>query len=233
MGIEIIYEDDNYLVINKPAGLVVHSDGRTEESTVVDWLSLKYPAIKTVGEPIVLSNGEIITKPGIVHRLDRDTSGVLVVAKTASAFLDLKRQFKYHAFVYGEVKNDQGVINRPIARSRRNFKQWSASSGARGLRREAITEYQVLARHNGLSLLAVYPQTGRTHQIRVHLKDIHHPIVADKLYAPKRDSQLGFHRSALHARRITFTDLSGHKITSSAPYPEDFAHAVRVFNVST
>ncbi len=251
MDIEILYEDKNIVAINKPAGLVVHSDGRTAEPTLVDWILEKYPKIKEVGEPMRLrpefvKGGEeekIIYRPGIVHRLDRETSGALVIAKTQEAFNHLKEQFQerktrkiYHAFVYGEIKEDDGVIDRPIARSRKDFRLWSAQRGARGEAREAITAFKVLHRTDvgninaGFSYIEVRPKTGRTHQIRVHMKAINHPLVCDSLYAPKQKPALGFKRLALHARSLEFTNLAGKVITVEAPFPEDFLKAQKYFD---
>jgi 23S rRNA pseudouridine1911/1915/1917 synthase len=249
MEIPILYEDKNIVAINKPAGLVVHSDGRTKEPTLVDWILEKYPKIKEVGEPLIINKGQkneqTIYRPGIVHRLDRDTSGVLVIAKTQAAFEHLKSQFQdretqktYHAFVYGEMKENDGIIDRPIARSRKDFRLWSAQRGARGEARDAVTEYKVLKRtatgniNTGFSYIEVTPKTGRTHQIRVHMKAVNHPIVCDALYAPKQKPALGFTRLALHARSLEFTNLdpsnkSGQakKIKLEAPFPEDFVRA--------
>lgn len=230
--IKILFEDKNYIIVNKPAGLVVHPDGKTKEPALTDWILKKFPKTAGVGEPLKLSGGEIIERPGIVHRLDRETSGALVMAKNQAAFADLKGKFqarevekKYHAFVYGKMKEGEGEINRPIGRSNKNFKMWSAQRGARGELREAVTYFKVLARSPDATLIEVSPKTGRTHQIRVHFKAINHPIVADKLYAPKREPLFGFTRPALHSRSISFTDSGGKKISAEAPYPEDFARA--------
>lgn len=251
--IDILYEDENIVAVNKPAGLVVHSDGRTQEPTLVDWILKKYPESKEVGEPLRLREGQadegIVYRPGIVHRLDRDTSGVLVIAKNQKAFEHLKSQFQnretkkiYNAFVYGEMpvrdgstlggKGDWEVIDRPIARSKKDFRLWSAQRGARGEAREAVTHYRVLKRtdtgniNSGFSYIEVSPKTGRTHQIRVHMKAINHPVVCDILYAPKQAPALGFTRLALHARSIEFSNLEGKKITVEAPYPKDFEVAI-------
>lgn len=228
MPIDILYEDAEVLVVNKPAGLLVHGDGRSTEPTLVDWLVEKYPAIVGVGES---------GREGIVHRLDRETSGVMVIAKTPPAFDFLKKQFQsrrvekiYHAFVYGAVKNDEGVIDRPIARSKRHPVLWSATRGRRGKEREAVTEYKVLKRAGGYSLVELRPRTGRTHQLRVHLKAINYPVVCDKLYAPNRPCMLGFGRLALHARSISFLHpTSGATMKIEAPYPADFQKAVAHF----
>ena len=217
---------------------MVHADGRTKEVTLADMLLKKYPKMKNVGEParFVGSGGEekTIYRPGIVHRLDKDTSGALVVAKNQKSFEFLKKQFqdrviakKYLAVVYGNVKNDRGVIDRPIGRSKSDFRKWSATRGARGEMREAVTEYKVLKRFSDkkgerFTLLEVSPKTGRTHQIRVHLKAINYSIVGDKLYGGSRPAALGFGRTALHAASVSFETSPGKKVSVEAPLPEDF-----------
>lgn len=236
--INILYEDDNVLVINKPAGLVVHSDGKREEVALTDWIDKKYPGSKGVGETLTLSNSDVIERSGIVHRIDRETSGVMLVAKNQKSFSHLKAQFQnreinkiYHMFVYGEMKDNEGVIDRPIGRSKKDFRQWSAQRGARGAMREAITHYEVIFRSKGFSFVEVIPKTGRTHQIRVHFKAINHPIVADSLYASKKGKALGFERLALHAYSIEFNSIDGKKIKVIAPHPEDFERAFRFMNI--
>src|SRR3989338_5433273 len=227
--IQILYEDNDVLVINKPAGLIVHADGRTNEPTLVDWVLGKYPEIKMVGDA---------ARPGIVHRLDRDTSGALVIAKNQKAYDFLREQFQsrkvekiYHAFVYGRVKNDEGVIDRPIARSKRGGALWSATRGKKGKERDAVTEYKVLKRGDGYSLIELRPLTGRTHQLRVHLKAINYPVVCDKLYAPKKECLLGFNRLALHARSLTLALPNGKNIKIEVPYPNDFENALKIANL--
>lgn len=230
---EILFENDAYLVINKPAGLVVHADGKTKEATLVDWLIENYPEIENVGEPLILTDGTVIKRPGIVHRLDRETSGVMIVAKTPEAFEYFKDAFKnreitktYNAFVFGHVKVDEDTIDAPIARSKSDFRKWSAQRGARGEKRNAVTDYKVLSRFTDdgqkYSFLELSPKTGRTHQIRVHLKYLNHPIVGDELYGGKVYQGLGFGRTALHARRIAFTDPEGVEQTFEAAWPDDF-----------
>lgn len=226
---EILYEDEDIIAINKPAGLVVHSDGKTAEPNLVEWLLSKFPEIKDVGEPGKDSNGKEVLRSGIVHRLDRGTSGVMLVAKTQEAFECLKKQFQaheikktYEAFVFGEIKQDEGTIDRPIGRSSKDFRMWSAQRGARGEMREARTEYKVLVRGGGYSFIEAYPKTGRTHQIRVHFKAISYPLVGDALYAPNRENTLGFSRLALHSREVAFKDTKGESHTVVAPEPEDF-----------
>lgn len=234
---EIIFENQDYLVINKPAGLVVHSDGKTQEATLVDFILENYPEIESVGEPLVLvgKGGEevVINRPGIVHRLDRETSGVMIVAKTQESFEFFKEAFKnrdisktYSAIVWGHVKEDEDTIDAPIARSKSDFRKWSAQRGRRGQERSAVTDYKVLARFveggEKFTLLELSPKTGRTHQIRVHMKYFNHPIICDSLYAEGKPKVLGFDRTALHSRKVSFTDPSGEEKTFEAPYPDDF-----------
>ncbi|MBX4189340.1 RluA family pseudouridine synthase [Candidatus Parcubacteria bacterium] len=221
---EILYEDEDIVAVNKPAGLVVHADGRTKESSVSEWFVEKYPEAKEVGEKL----GEI-ERPGIVHRIDRETSGVLLLAKTQKGFESLKKQFqdheiekKYHAFLYGKLKEDHGTINLKITRSKSDFRKRVA--GREG--REAVTYFQVLKRAPEVTLVEAKPKTGRTHQIRVHFKALHCPVVCDSLYAAGKPALLGFYRLALHAREITFNDLNGEIHTIQAAYPEDFQKAL-------
>ncbi len=232
MNIQILYEDKHIIAVNKPAGLMVHEDGRNDVRTLTHWILENYPDTHGVGEPVITSDGKVLERPGIIHRLDRETSGVILVAKTPEGFGHLKLQFQnrtiektYHAFVYGKVKESEGEIDRAIGRSSSDFRKFSAQRGARGTLKDAVTEYKVLEQGNDWTLLEVYPKTGRTHQIRVHLKAIHHPVISDGLYAPKGEKMFGFSRVALHAREITFVDVDGKKQKVSAPYPQDFENA--------
>jgi len=264
--IKIIYEDADVLVIDKPAGLMVHGDGRSTEPTLVDWLLRKYPKLKDVGEPfrlnkelriknkgltshnskfIIHNSTECIARPGIVHRLDKDTSGVLIVAKNQVAYGDLKKQFQdrtaeknYLALVWGNFTQDEGIIDRPIGKSAKDFRQKSAAHGARGALRPAVTHWRVIERFpianvlknisltkaESSTLLEVTPKTGRTHQIRVHMKAINHPMVCDKLYAPNRTCPIGaLNRQALHAASLTVNlPFSDKAAKFEAPLPDDF-----------
>lgn len=233
-AIKVLWEDKDYAGIYKPAGLIVHPDGKNNEKALTDWILKKYPKTKNVGEPIELQNGEQVLRPGIVHRIDRETSGVLIIAKNQPAYMRLKRQFKrhevrkiYHAFVYGTLPDKEGRITKPIARSSSDFRRFNASRGGRGEAREALTYYRVLKNFSGGTFTEVRPFTGRTHQIRVHFEAIGHPVIADSLYAPSKRALLGFKRLALHAREIQFHDFSGEKISVVAPYPKDFESAVK------
>lgn len=259
---EVLFENADFLVINKPAGLVVHPDGKTVEPTLCDWIVEHYPKLVGVGEPSKAPDGTLLDRPGIVHRLDRETSGVLVVAKTQVSFEFLKNSFQtrdvqktYNTFVWGLVKEDKGSIDRPIGRSKSDFRKWSAERFARGDLRPATTEYKVVERKTfaegditgdesvaltskasknskiplNFTFIEAFPKTGRTHQIRVHFKAINHPIVGDALYAPNHPYILGFNRLALHSRSISFTDMKGERITVEAPLPADFEAALKLF----
>ena len=184
MDVPIIYEDEHVLAVNKPAGLVVHADGRTKEPTLTDFVLEKFPEMKDVGGMHTLDSRRYAPRAGILHRLDRETSGVIVIAKNDEAFYFLQRQFldrtiekTYNAFVKGELKEKDGVIDLPIGRGKNDFRQWATGEGARGTLRKAITEYRVLKEGGGFSFLELKPKTGRTHQLRVHLKAIGHPII--------------------------------------------------------
>mgnify|MGYP001592668803 CR=1 FL=1 len=236
MKIKILYEDSNIFAIDKPSGISVHPDGRTKEKTITDWVLKNYPRMKNVGEPQFFEDkGKKIEikRPGVVHRLDRDTSGVLILAKNQKTYEFLKNLFQnreikktYHAIVSGNIKDERGVINKPIGRSPTDFRKYSANRGARGEMREAITRYKVLHRFsvglNRLTYLEVYPKTGRTHQIRVHMKAIDHPVVCDSLYNEKSVCPKGLKRMALHAKSIEFTDQKGKVLKIESPLPKEF-----------
>jgi 23S rRNA pseudouridine1911/1915/1917 synthase len=226
----VIYEDEDIIVINKPAGLSVHADGRHERATLVDWLVVNYPEVKGVGEEQVLADGTIIERPGIVHRIDRETSGVLVVARNQRSFEILKEQFHnrevtkvYRAFVYGPLKDERGVIDKPIGTSRGRGPR--SARAPHGELRDALTTYHVLGTGKDASYVEVFPKTGRTHQIRVHFAAIQHPVVHDSLYALMRPTALGFARLALHALSLSFVHPQGQKVIFEAPLPPDFVAA--------
>ena len=229
MKIKILYEDSDVLAIDKPAGMAVHDDaGGHQKNTVADWVLQNYPKMKNVGEP---QDGA--PRPGIVHRLDKDTSGVLILAKNQKAYTFLKKQFQertvkkvYQAIVYGNLKNDSGVIDRPIGTSRSDFVARAIGSRARGTLRKAVTYYKVLKRFGEYSLLELRPKTGRTHQLRIHLKSISHPIVCDAVYVPGKPCLAGLKRQALHALSIEFKLLNGKEIRVESPLTADFKKAL-------
>lgn len=220
MDLPILYEDADVVAVAKPAGLITHSDGRTEEETAEDWFKATYPT----------------AEGGYVHRLDRDTSGVLVFAKNAAAYEFLRKAFHdrdvqktYLAFVYGVTKEKKGAIDFDIGRSRKDFRLRSAQPKAKGRLREALTNYEVVGETDGFSMLLVRPQTGRTHQIRVHLKAIHHPVVGDALYSPNHPAGLGIKRLGLHAYMLDIPLPKGGRTRITAPVPEDLAPALTHF----
>lgn len=242
----LIYKDENVLVVSKPSGLVVHGDGKSDEYTLVDMILKEYPEMKEVGEPMEITYKDevkMIMRPGIVHRLDKDTSGVMIVARNQETFLFLKKQFHdretqkvYHAFVYGNIKENNGVIDASIGRSPGDIRMWRAGRGKRGVLRDAVTNWTVLSRGEDeesgerVTYMELSPKTGRTHQLRVHMKYNNTPIVADPLYAPNRPKVLGFVRLALHAYSLTVSMQSGEKETFIAPLPSDFERAISVLS---
>lgn len=233
----IIFENDSVCIIDKPSGVSVHQDGMRVESTVADWFVTQYPTAAEVGEPLVLSNGNTVHRPGIVHRLDKETSGVMVLAKTHDAFLALKEQFQtrqvkkqYRAFVWGAIKEDGGVIDKPIGRSRSDFRRRSAEFGAKPPLRDARTVFSVLRRSPQFSYVEVEPETGRMHQIRVHFKARGNPVVCDTLYLPRRECALGFSRLALHAYSLTIHMPGADTQTFVAELPPDFLAAETIMS---
>lgn len=233
MKIKILYENKDFLVIDKISGISVHPDGKTKEKTLVDWILKKYPKMVNVGEPKIFDNKEI-KRPGIVHRLDRGTSGVLILAKNKNSYEFLKEQFKerkvkkiYHSIVSGFVKSDRGIINKPIGRSPVDFRRRLSGRGAKGELREAITEYRVLKRFidekgHKFTYLEIRPKTGRTHQIRVHMKYLNHPVLCDSLYDSKGFCPKEINRLALHAKSIEFKDLKNGIIKIESQLPKEF-----------
>ena len=233
MNPSVLYEDAHVIAINKPSGLVVHAGVGTAE-TLVDWLCVQYPEIREVGESSVGGGDVVVFRPGIVHRLDRETSGVMVVAKSQEMFHTLKQHFQkgkvlkeYHAFVYGSPRKERGTVRLAIGTSKRDFRRRSTHS-IQGVRREACTDYVLSGScPEGTSFMRFYPKTGRMHQIRVHAQSLQIPIICDVRYAVGRLPMLGFSRLALHARRITLqTHHYSKPLHITAPYPPDFAHAL-------
>ena len=239
MDIQILFENDDVVVVNKPDGLMVHGDGRNKEASVADWFLEHYPASKGVGETQLSQQGEALERSGIVHRLDKETSGVMILAKTQEAFEHLKEQFherqahkEYRAFVYGPVRERWGTIEKKIGRSAKDFRLRSAQHGARGNLRDAVTEWECIGsgRYNDehFSYLKLKPKTGRTHQLRVHLQAIGRPIVGDVQYARsemERSNNLDFQRMALHAHMLEIQLPDGEEGRFIAPLPQVFEDA--------
>lgn len=235
---QIIAETAEYLVLDKPAGLICHSDGRTEEPSVALWLAEHYLETREVGEPWVSPQGESVRICGLAHRLDRTTSGVIIAARSQQMWEYLRGEFKarrvekeYRAIVYGYVAQERGRIVAEIVRSREKPRRWYARDCEEDDVRAAITDWQLLSRGvspagEPYSYLALFPKTGRTHQLRVHLAHIGHPMVADHFYAPDRAPILGFSRAALHASAISFALPSGEPMHYEAPLSPDFDRAL-------
>ncbi len=244
--IPVIYEDENILAVNKPAGWLVHPTRiqneelrikkvRFPEPIITDWLIEKYPEIKNVGD-------DPATRPGIVHRLDKNTSGVILIARNQTSFDYLKKLFQEHkiqknylALAYGEVRPKTGVIKTSISIKNGSVKRtvWQGRN-----EKEAITEYRVIKsikykvssiKEEVFSLVEVMPKTGRTHQIRVHLASIGHSIVGDSLYG-RKVNPFGLNRQFLHAESLEFNLTSGSRIKIEADLPEDLKNVIKKLN---
>lgn len=226
---EILYEDGFLIAFNKPAGLMVHHDTHTKKGTLSDWLLKERPELKGIGETMEDQKGETIERPGIVHRLDKDTSGVILVAKTQEAHAYLKNAFQhrevtktYRAVVYGAPKEDTGIIDKPITRSTTDFRKRAVREKMEDGAREALTEYKVLKKGDEYSYIEVYPRTGRTHQIRVHLNALGNPVVCDPVYASRRACPKTLGRLALHAYKIELMLPNNTRLVVEAKEPEEF-----------
>jgi 23S rRNA pseudouridine1911/1915/1917 synthase len=220
----VLYEDRDLLVIDKPAGMVVHPAAGNWHGTLVNAVLFHSPSLEGVGGA---------HRPGIVHRLDKDTSGVILVAKNDASHRELQAQFKnrevektYLALVYGGMSPERGEINAAVGRDPRDRKRMGVVPASQG--RPAATRYETQAAYRmpttgeRLSLLACRPLTGRTHQIRVHLAHVHHPIVGDEVYGPRRKLPFACPRQFLHAARLRFRLPSTQEtVEFSAPLPPD------------
>ncbi len=222
--IPIIAQTNDFLVVDKPAGLVVHPAGGVKEKTLIEILVQKFPEIKTVGENE--------NRPGLVHRLDKDVSGLLVIAKNNQMFFHLKKQFQerqvkkiYLGLLYGLIKPEQGEIDFKIDRSKKG-KMVARPKGQSG--KEALTTYQVIKYFHNFSYVKITLKTGRTHQIRVHFKAKGHPLVGDKLYRPRRlKTNLKIDRLFLHAHQLGFYDLEGEWQKFSSPLPSELKQLLK------
>lgn len=215
----VIAEDDAVLILEKPSGLIMHQGPGIHEETLADWLTKTYPYLHGVGEDPL--------RPGIVHRLDKEASGLVVVTKTQGAYEHLKAAFQEHrvekhytALVHGQVVNAGGEIRFPIDRSEQSGRMAAKPLGSDG--REAVTRYTILERLAPFTLLDVTTDTGRTHQVRVHLHALGHPIAGDPLYHSRhRDTKKIPPRLFLHASRLTFQHPDGTPRSFASPLPTD------------
>ena len=254
--ISLIYETKDFLAINKPAGVLVHEVSGVKrqalkEKTLVDWVLEKYPEVKTVGD-------EPEIRPGIVHRLDRDTSGVILIARNQKYFEYLKNLFKtyqikktYLALVWGKLEPRIGEIKTPIGIKSGTIKRTVWQKNAKDLK-EAVTEYKVKKyfpspfknlssgqisakrlslKGEGFSLVELMPKTGRTHQIRIHLASINHPVVGDNLYGFKKlKPPFELNRQFLHAYSLEFSTADGHRVRIEAELPEELKKIIDTFD---
>lgn len=213
--IEIVYEDDDVLVVNKPQGMVVHPSAGHQHGTLVNALLYHIKDLSSI-------NG--IIRPGIVHRIDKDTSGLLMVAKNDKAHVALAEQLKdktslrkYIALVHGEIAHDKGEINAPIGRSKNDRKMQAVIEGGK----PAVTHFEVMERFEGYTLVQLQLETGRTHQIRVHMKYIGYPVAGDPLYGPRKT--LKGKGQFLHAEILGFKHpTTGQMMVFEAPLPDLF-----------
>ncbi len=218
ISLTIVFEDKDIIVLNKPSGLVVHPGAGNLEHTLVNALLFHTKDLSSVSKE----------RPGIVHRLDKDTSGVMVIAKNNHSHLELAKQFKKHsierryiALVYGNIEFDEGVIDIPIKRHVMDRKKMSVSFTDEA--KPAQTRYHVLKRYPEYCAVELFPQTGRTHQLRVHLNYLGHPILGDSVYGKKTS----FSRLALHAKDLGFIHpASGEFVKFSSPLPEEIKAAM-------
>jgi len=238
LPLRIVHEDDHLVVVDKPAGLVVHPGAGVASGTLVHALLHRYPEMATVGGA---------ARPGIVHRLDKDTSGLLVVARSARAYLALVEAIRarrvhrgYAALVWGEPRAAAGDVDAAIARDPRDRKRMAVVPGGR----RAVTHWLVRERLPGADLVEASLETGRTHQIRVHMAHLHHPIVGDAVYGGRGKKLLSLReperslagallhelrRQALHAAELELTHpVTGKSLAFASPWPEDFARAIEL-----
>ena len=219
--VQILYEDEDLVVVNKPKGMVVHPACGNYEGTLVNALLHQCSHLSSI-------NGVI--RPGIVHRIDKDTSGVLVVAKNDNAHMKLSEQFKEHsikrryvALVYGNIKTERGTINAPIGRHKTERKKMAIIAEGRS----AVTHFEVIERFEGYSLIEATLETGRTHQIRVHMTYIGHSVAGDEVYGPKKQ-KIKTKGQMLHAELLGFIHpVTGEYLEFEAPLPEEFKEVLK------
>jgi len=225
---QIIYEDSDIIVVNKPAGLITHQKNIDDKQpSVVDWVTANHPELRNIGEPFIAS-GHPVPRAGIVHRLDKDTSGLLLIAKNSDAFFYLKNLFQtkkikkyYLALVHGKPKEPGGAISSPLGRI--GMKRTTKVSGKKLIdKKEAETNYKTIKNYENYTLLELSPKTGRTHQLRVHLNSIGHPIAGDKIYGFKKlPDPVGLSRLFLHAYKLNFTTPTGKALSLETDLPKE------------
>lgn len=220
LQLDIVYEDEDVVVVNKPQGMVVHPSAGHSHGTLVNGLLHQIKDLSTIND---------VVRPGIVHRIDKDTSGLLMVAKNDQAHEALAKQLKdktslrkYVALVHGEIPHEKGRIEAPIGRSKVDRKMQAVIEGGK----EAVTHFEVLERFAGFTLIELQLETGRTHQIRVHMQYIGYPVAGDPLYGPKKT--LKGNGQFLHAKLLGFTHpKTGENLVFEAPLPEIFQKTLK------
>lgn len=224
MHIPVIFEDSNIIALDKPSGTVVHPFDFSDEETVLDFLQEKYPDVFAVNNEFTLQDGRTINLGGVLHKLDRDTSGVLIIARNQETFDDCKRQFAeqamektYIALVEGIIEKDTFRIDAPLGRGKKEYKQSTAPVNPRGPLREAVTDVKIIEKRKDATLVELSPLTGRTHQLRAHMSSIGHPILGDIAYGSTIKSE----RIMLHAASLMCT-VNGKRATFSASLPDIF-----------
>lgn len=233
MDVPILFEDASFLAIDKPVGVVVNRAESVKGETIQDWMDARYPTLFVHHSGEMPEETAFIDRSGVVHRIDKETSGILLLAKTIPAFVELQRQFKeriihktYMAIVHGELVPATGEVRAPVGRLPWNKERFGIVPGGK----ESVTHYEVIKTFTTkegekLSLVTLHPETGRTHQIRVHMKYINHPLLGDYLYAGRktsRDDRGWAPRVMLHAARIMLKHPeTGKDIAIDAPIPDD------------
>jgi 23S rRNA pseudouridine1911/1915/1917 synthase len=223
-NIQTILEENEFIAVNKPAGLLMHeAKAKKKENTLTEWVKKHYPETQKVGDDPHI-------RPGIIHRLDKETSGVIIIARTQNFFEYFKKLLQNHevekeyiALVHGAIKGPQ-TIDTPIGLKSGTTKR--STRGKRKMIKEARTEIEPVKKSDSYTLIRAYPKTGRTHQIRVHLASIGHPIVGDKLYGGKRETH-GLARHFLHAQSIEFSLQSGKRIRIEAELPSELKNLIK------
>lgn len=220
--IHIVHKSNEYIILEKPSGLLMHKGNATpeNEATLTDWLLKEFPEIKNIGES---------HRPGIVHRLDKDVSGLIIIAKTKESYDFFVTGFKektiqktYTALCFGNIKKTEDTIITDIKRSKKDFRKYQTAPGTSAKTKYIVKKYcEDVQLQQDFSLVEISPITGRTHQIRVHLSSISHPIVGDKKYSFKPQRKINpTGRIFLHASKLEFTDLKGKKQIFSSPLPK-------------
>lgn len=229
--LDIIFENEDFLVINKPAGLVIHPVKSLAEKTLVTLLIEHYPTIKKVGESLTPN-----LRPGIVHRLDKDVSGLLLVAKTQKAFDYFKKEFQQHriikeylALVHGQPPKEKDTIQLALTKDSRGKMTLAKSANLEQIK-ESWTEYEIIKKFKDFTLLKVKILTGRTHQIRIHLKSINCPIVGDQVYKIKRQKKVDLGRIFLHAFHLAFEDPDRHLHDFKIDPPKELKDFLEILN---